>query len=452
MWWMVLHSVDAVTTLKLTQQSNPRVSAAHILQQVLAGRSLSDAAPRFLEKLVDPRDRGLTQELCYGVMRWYPQLDWLLGQLLNKPLKPKDRDISALLLIGLYQLRYLRVADHAAVHETAGAANKLRKHWAVGLINGVLREFQRRQDVLLERQAADPEASAAMPLWLLERIQRRWPEQWQKQLTALNCRPPMSLRVNQKIISRNDYLLRLQVAGITARAITATACGVELEQPVDVERLPGFQQGMVSVQDGGAQLAAELLELQPEQWVLDACAAPGGKTGHLLEAAANLRVTAMDVDQKRLVKVKENLQRLSLEAEVVQGDASQPVGKWAERQYDRILLDVPCSATGVMRRHPDIKYLRRPEDVAALVKQQARILRVIWPLLKPTGLLLYATCSILPEENERQLVAFLQQTLDARESSLDVAWGEARSVGRQIAPGMSNMDGFYYARLVKIAA
>ncbi len=449
--WTVLSSVDAVTTVSHSQQANPRLLAARILQQVLSGRSLSEVAPGFLDKLVDPRDRGLAQELSYGVMRWYPRLAWLLGQLLKKPLRTKDRDITALLLIGLYQLLYLRVADHAAVHETAGAANKLHKRWAVGLINGVLREFQRRRESLLEGQAGDAAASAAMPLWLLQRIQQRWPEQWQERLAALNDRPPMSLRVNRRLVTRDEYLLRLQEAGMGAGTIAATDSGVELERPVDVENLPGFEQGLVSVQDGGAQFAAELLDLRSGQQVLDACAAPGGKTGHILEVAEELRVTAVDVDQQRLQQVRENLQRLVLDAELVVGDASRPTGGWADRQYDRILLDVPCSASGVMRRHPDIKYLRRPGDIAALVELQAHILRAIWPLLKPGGLLLYATCSILPEENELQVSAFLKQAMDAGESPLDEAWGEARVVGRQIAPGRLNMDGFYYARLVKAA-
>ena len=208
---------------------------------------------------------------------------------------------------------------------------------------------------------------------------------------------------------------------------------------------------MVSVQDGGAQLAAESLDLQPGQQVLDACAAPGGKTGHILEMVQPLKVTVVDVDEVRLQRVSENLQRLGLTAEVLVGDASQPAGIWAETRYDRILLDVPCSATGVIRRHPDIKYLRRPEDIEQLVQLQGQILRSIWPLLKPGGLLLYATCSLLPEENELQVVRFLEQQLDARESVIEALWGEACRVGRQIPPGMHGMDGFFYARIEKFA-
>ena len=443
--------VESMKTADTTRSSDSRLVAAKVLQQVLDGRSLSDAAPRYIGQIDNPRDRGLAQEMCYGVMRWFLRLEGLLRLLLKRPLKAKDRDITALLLIGLYQLLYLRVAEHAAVHETAGAAHKLRKRWAVGLINGVLREFQRSRSELLAQVDADVGSALAMPMWLLESIQQRWPSQWQERVAALNERPPMSLRVNRQMGGRDEYLRELQAAGIMAEVISVTGSGVTLEQAQDVVSLPGFSQGRVSVQDGGAQLAAELLQLAPGQWVLDACAAPGGKTCHLLELVENLRVAAVDVDPSRLQRVRENLARLNLEAEVEVGDAARPKGVWAEREYDRILLDVPCSATGVIRRHPDIKYLRRPGDIAQLVSLQAQILHAIWPLLKPGGLLLYVTCSILQEENEMQVAAFLQQQPDASERRIEASWGERRTLGRQIPPGMLDMDGFYYACLEKRA-
>ncbi|MEN8179833.1 MAG: 16S rRNA (cytosine(967)-C(5))-methyltransferase RsmB [Pseudomonadota bacterium] len=444
-----MSSVKASAKGRSSKDPNTRLVAALILKDVLAGRSLSDAVPDHLMQLENPRDRAFSQELSYGVMRWHPRLTWLLRQLLKKPLKSKDRDISALLLIGLYQLLYLRVADHAAVHETAGAANGLRKRWAVGLINGVLREFQRRQQSLLEALEENAEAATAMPSWLLERIQRQWSEQWKERAAAMTERPPMSLRVNRHITGREEYLERLQQQELSAAPIPAIRSGVILDKPLDVVLLPGFTEGMVSVQDGGAQLAAELLDVHSGQRILDACAAPGGKTGHILESANDLRVTAVDVDDARLQQIHENLKRLKLSAEVVQGDAAQPHGEWAKRQYDRILLDVPCSASGVIRRHPDIKYLRRPEDIKALADLQSRILDAIWPLLKPGGKMLYVTCSFLPEENEHQLSAFLQREPGTRELPISASWGEARKVGRQIAPGMLNMDGFYYALLQK---
>ncbi len=447
-----MSSVKVAAKGRQSKDFNTRLVAALILRDVFAGRSLSDAVPHHLTKLNDPRDRSFSQELSYGVMRWYPRLARLLQQLLKKPLKSKDRDVSALLFIGLYQLLYLRVADHAAVHETAGAANGLRKRWAVGLINGVLREFQRRQQSLLEALEGDAEARTAIPAWLLHRIQQRWPEQWEERTAAMNQRPPMSLRVNRRLAGRNEYLEHLRHQAISATAMLQTSSGVVLAEPVDVMSLPGFAEGVVSVQDGGAQLAAELLQIHSGQRILDACAAPGGKTGHILESAEALRVTALDVDAARLQKIDQNLTRLKLNAEVVMGDAARPQGEWSKRHYDRILLDVPCSASGVIRRHPDIKYLRRPEDVTALTKLQHQILVAIWPLLKPGGLLLYVTCSILPEENELQVAAFLGQEPSARELPIPSSWGEARKVGRQIAPGMMGMDGFYYALLEKAPA
>lgn len=431
---------------------NPRLLAARVLREVLAGRSLSEALPRHLEKIDDPRDRAFAQELCYGVMRWHPRLDGILRLLLKKPLKSKDGDIQALLLLGLYQLLHLRVAEHAAVHETAGGAARFGKRWGVGLINGVLREFQRNRDALLEKVDQDPALANAMPVWLLQATRQQWPESWQERLTALNGRPPMSLRVNRLQRSRESYLDQLRAAGIDAVPIPATQSGLILDKPLDVDQLPGFAEGLVSVQDGGAQLAAELLELRPGQRVLDACAAPGGKTCHILEMANDLQVTAVDVEVARLESVRENLTRLRLRAAVEQGDASQPAGEWSHRRYERILLDVPCSATGVLRRHPDIKYLRRAEDVPKLVALQSRILRAVWPLLEPGGLLLYATCSILPDENERQVQAFLREEPSAKERPITAGWGEARAVGRQLAPGEGNMDGFFYALLEKARA
>ncbi len=435
----------------MAKKHDSRALAARILKEVLGGHSLSEASARLLPQLEDAKDRGLAQELCYGVMRWHPQLEALTRQLLKKPLKSKDLDIQALLFIGLYQLLYLRVADHAAVHESAGAAERLGKRWAVGLVNGVLRAFQRQQGMLLAKVDADPAVHYRMPTWLLQRIQQRWPQNWQETVAALNSRPPMSLRVNQQLGSRSDYLQKLADNGIGAQIIEATRSGIVLDHPLDVGSLPGFDDGLVSVQDGGAQLAAELLGPKPGEWVLDACAAPGGKSGHLLELAQGLQLTALDVDGRRLLRVQENLERLGLSATLAEGDAAAPSGDWSAQTYDRILLDVPCSATGVIRRHPDIKFLRREEDIAPLVELQRSILTAIWPLLKPGGRLLYATCSMLPEENEQQVAVFLAAEESAREWGIDVPWGEACALGRQIRPGDATMDGFYYACLKKRA-
>jgi 16S rRNA (cytosine967-C5)-methyltransferase len=377
------------------------------------------------------------------------QLDALSRRLLSKPLKSKDQDVAALILIGLYQLLHLRVADHAAVHETAGAAKQLGKKWAVGLINGVLRNFQHQQEHLLKSIAEQPEVTYDLPVWLLEKLRKQWPEGWQARVRALNERPPMSLRVNLTKMPLPDYQQLLREAGIEAVAIPHTEAGLTLAQPLDVANLPGFEQGWVSVQDGAAQLAATLLDAQPGQQLLDACAAPGGKSCHILERQPTVALTALDLSAERLLRVEENLSRLDLRAEVVAGDAAQPEGAWANRRYDRILLDVPCSATGVIRRHPDIKQLRRASDIPALVKLQGEILKAVWPLLKVAGRMLYVTCSVLADENHRQLTRFLAEQPDAKVLDLAVEWGEACEVGRQILPGQDGMDGFFYAALVK---
>ncbi len=429
--------------------SHPRALAARIIHQVVRGRSLSELLSKELEK-AHPAHRPLIQELCYGVMRWYPRLDALALQLLARPLKAKDGDVRALILMGCYQLLYMRVADHAAVTETVEATKVLKKPWSTGLVNGVLRRFQREQDRLLAGLADNPVAHNAYPAWLLDAIKTAWPEQWQAIIEASNQRPPMTLRVNLKHQSRDHYAAQLNNQGIASSTLAHVPTALVLEKAQNVLELPGFLDGDLSVQDAGAQMAAGLLDLQPNQQVLDACAAPGGKSCHILEVEPKLAaLVSLDVDAKRLERVKENLQRLKLRAQLYQGDASAPTGDWAKRQYDRILLDVPCSATGVIRRHPDIKYLRRKEDIPALVSLQSKILDAIWPLLAPGGKLLYCTCSLLPDENDRQVVQFLQRHADAQESIIAATWGEARRCGRQILPGEETMDGFYYALLEK---
>jgi len=429
--------------------ANPRALAAQIIHQVVGGRSLSELLSKELEK-ANPAHRPLIQELCYGVMRWYPRLDALALQLLARPLKTKDGDIRALILMGCYQLLYMRVADHAAVTETVEATKALKKPWSTGLVNGVLRRFQREQDKLLAGLANNPVAHNAYPAWLLDAIKTAWPEQWPTIIEASNQRPPMTLRVNLKHQNRDSYAAQLNGQGIASSALSNVPSALVLEKPQDVLELPGFLDGQLSVQDAGAQIAASLLDLQPNQRVLDACAAPGGKSCHILEIEPKLAsLTSLDVDAKRLERVKENLHRLKLHAQLRQGDASAPAGDWAKQQYDRILLDVPCSATGVIRRHPDIKCLRRKEDIPALVSLQSKILNAIWPLLTPGGKLLYCTCSLLPDENETQVTQFLQRQPDAQASIIKATWGHARSCGRQILPGEETMDGFYYALLEK---
>jgi len=394
-------------------------------------------------------DVAMVKEFCFGVARWWPQLEALSELLLQRPLKTKDGDIRALIMLGLYQLLHMRVAPHAALAETVEASRLLHKGWASGLINAVLRRFQRERDKLLEVIEQQPTARYACPEWLLERLKAAWPLHWERLMKASMERPPLSLRVNLGRISRPLYAELLAREGYTSEPIRWVDSGLVLQNPIGIDRLPGFNDGLVSVQDGGAQLAAGLLQARQGDSVLDCCAAPGGKSCHLLEQASDLALTAIDIDAQRNNRVRENLQRLSLQADLLQGDAARPSGAWARKRYDRILLDVPCSATGVIRRHPDIKVLRRADDIAPLVELQRRMLFAIWPLLKPGGILLYATCSLLPEENHQQVAAFLANQSDAREKVIDAEWGHACVVGRQTLPGEETMDGFYYACMEK---
>jgi 16S rRNA (cytosine967-C5)-methyltransferase len=413
------------------------------------GRSLATELPHQLERLDDATERALMQELCYGTLRWLPRLQALAALLIPKPLRARDNDIHLLLLLGLYQLIFMRIPPHAAVDETVVVAHTLGKDWAKAVVNGVLRNFQRRRDELEQQLTNDAVTVYAHPHWLLEAIVAAWPEDWQALVEANQQRPPMTLRVNQGCQTREQYQQQCRVAGLACTPHPYADSALVLEQAVDVQCLPGFNQGWASVQDAGAQLAPGLLDLQAGQRVLDACAAPGGKSCHMLEIQPNLDLVALDIDEGRLQRVADNLQRLNLSSERVCGDAAQPEAWWDGKPFDRIMIDAPCSATGVIRRHPDIKYLRQPEDIATLAMAQRAILTALWPLLKPGGRMLYVTCSILPQENNEQIETFLMQHQDAREVAIEADWGRAMSVGRQVLTGSEAMDGFYYACIVK---
>ena len=421
----------------------PRLAAVQAITQVLRhGRNLPDALEGVLSQIPAERDRALAQAMAYGVVRWYWRLDWFLSQLLSAPLKSRDRDIQVSLMLGLYQLLEMRIPDHAAVAETVKLASQLKKHWAKSLLNGVLRNFQRQREALLSRMATDAVAQSAHPAWLLKQIQQDWPTDWNAIIEANNANPPMTLRVNPAQHNREAYQDLLAETGISSTPARHTECGITLSTPVGVERLPGFSTGAVSVQDAAAQLAAQLLNAQPGERVLDACAAPGGKT-------ALTQLIALDISQARLARLEENFTRLGLDATTCVGDAAQPTSWWDGQAFDRILLDAPCSASGVIRRHPDIKLLRRAEDLPQLTQTQAEMLTALWPLLKPGGMLLYATCSVLPQENSQQLQRFLATQADARLSPLKTDWGREQAAGRQILPGEDGMDGFFYACIYK---
>ncbi|MGR9114659.1 MAG: 16S rRNA (cytosine(967)-C(5))-methyltransferase RsmB [Gammaproteobacteria bacterium] len=427
---------------------NSRLQAARVLCRVLNdGQSLTAALEQFLQSVDSAKDKAFIQALCYGVIRQFYRLDFIISRLLSKPLK--DNEIKSLALIGLYQLCYMRVKAHAAVSETVAAVPK-KKSWAKPLLNAVLRSYQRQRDDL-ERQAdAEPVALTCHPEWLLEKIEQDWPKQMHQILQANNRQAPMVLRVNLMRIGRDQYLEHLTGLDIAARAVAECPSAIALEQPLPIERLPGFADGLVSVQDSAAQLAAALLNVEAGHRVLDVCAAPGGKAAHILENQPQLGgLVAIDIEESRMLKVKENFQRLNLSSELIVGDAARPESWWDGKAFDRILLDAPCSASGVIRRHPDIKLLRRPEDIAQLHKLQRTILEAIWPLLAPGGVLLYATCSIFKQENEWQVTAFMNDHEDADEWAIEAHWGEARPVGRQILTGQAGMDGFYYARIRK---
>ncbi len=434
-----------------SQAMNARASAARVLDRVVSGRrSLNDALAVGLHKVADGRERALVQELSYGSLRWYYQLEVMLQHLLNKPLKKRDSDLRCLLLAGLYQLTRMALPSHVAVNETVQAARALDKAWATGLVNAVLRGYQRRKVQLEADVGESPAALYAHPGWLIERLKHDWPDDWEAILQAGNQRPPLSLRVNRQQITRADYLEMLQREGVEATSLLHTSDGIRVGVPVPVSALPGFGAGLVSVQDAAAQQAAGLLELEPGLHVLDACAAPGGKTAHILETEPGLAsVTAIDVDERRLQLIEDNLARLGLSARVLHADAAEPDGWCAGHSYERILLDVPCSATGVIRRHPDIKLLRRPADIGPLVTRQTQLLEAMWPLLTAGGMLLYTTCSVLADENERRIGAFLEDHPDAMEQKITASWGRPCAHGRQILPGEDDMDGFYFACMRK---
>lgn len=390
----------------------------------------------------------LAKEICFGVCRHYFRLQVLADRLVKK--RPKDLEISLILLIGLYQLHYMQKPHYAVVKETVALLEPVKKTWAKGLINAVLRTFCREQTSLLSQIQGNEDFDYGHPHWFIKRLQKDWPVSWQNILQANDNHPPMNLRINQRKALRTQYLQRLEQKGMKASLNRYSLDGLQLEQACDVADLPGFEEGELSIQDESAQIAVSLLSLQPKLRVLDACCAPGGKTGHILEAEPGLaECLALDVDEKRLARVAQNLARLGLKATLVQGDGLKPEIWWDGRLFDRILLDAPCSATGVIRRHPDIKILRSEEEVGKISAVQLGLLKSLWPLLAPDGILVYATCSILRQENEEQIFSFIKQQSDCSFLAENKAWGHSTGHGWQILPGDFNSDGFFYSVLKK---
>ena len=427
--------------------TNPRLIATKSLHRVIyQSESLSDVLQD--ESVQISEDKALIQDICFGSLRHFETVTAVLDQLLNKALKGKDKDVECLIRIGLYQLIYQRTPDHAAVNETVSITKSLNKQWSRNLVNGVLRNFLRDKDTILSK--AEKMSVHALPIWLIKRVKKAWQEDWKTIAKESNQKAPMTLRVNLNKNSRDVYLKKLQEQNIEAGIVTQSTTAVQLTSPMNVYDLPEFESGAVSVQDAAAQFAAPLLDCKKGMRILDACAAPGGKTGHILETAEQLELVAVDNKVNRLKRVEENLQRLGQTAKLVAADVADTSTWWDGQLFDRILLDAPCSATGVIRRHPDIKLLRQDADIETLQQQQSRILNALWALLKPDGILLYATCSILPEENEQQISEFLSQHKNAEIKAVQGSWGTECKHGRQILSGQHNMDGFYYAILRKL--
>lgn len=429
--------------------TNVRTLAARSCFEVVdQGKSLSDVLPKAQAMLINALDQALLQEICFGVMRTLPQLEYVCSQLMSKPLIKQLRPLQFLLYVGIYQLKFMRIPDHAAISETVDAARELKGQSLTKLINGVLRNVQ-RQPALFDFDMAPPAVQHNHPGWLISALQQAYPTKWQSLLDANQHKAPLWLRVNVNNINPTDYAAVLTRADIAySRPLADLPQAIKLTQAQDVTTLPGFTEGWFSVQDGAAQYAATLLQVDAGQRILDACCAPGGKTCHILELAPHADVTALDKDPKRLARVHDNLHRLGLQAKVIAADASDPGTWWQGEPFERILLDVPCSATGVIRRHPDIRWLRKKADIAVLVELQQRILQQCWALLAPGGTLLYATCSVLPEENSAQIAHFLQHNTDARIQMLPQQ-SEDQPYGWQLLPGEQDLDGFFYARLVK---
>ncbi|PKO46785.1 MAG: 16S rRNA (cytosine(967)-C(5))-methyltransferase RsmB [Betaproteobacteria bacterium HGW-Betaproteobacteria-22] len=426
--------------------------AADAVNQVLSGRNLTLALPEAQVRFpqATPQQRGGGADLSYGTLRFYGEIEVYLRQLLEKPLT--DRRIHTLLLVAIYQLMHDKADAFTVVNQAVHAVNQLKrpvpKAWAKGLVNGVLRNFLRQKARLTVFADTNEVARYSYPQWWINKLKLQYPAHWQQMLVAGNQHPPMTLRVNQKKITMPDYLNLLQDQAIEGVHLGEHA--VMLAKPVAVEKIPGFKDGVVSVQDYGAQLAAPLLDVQAEMRVLDACCAPGGKAGHLLELA-NVHLTGLDSDEVRLARVQSNLTRLQLQANLLVGDAA--TDEWFDgRLFDRILADVPCTASGIVRRHVDIKWLRREGDVSAFALQQRKILPSLWQKLAKGGKLLYVTCSVFHEENQEQINQFLNNHVDARqlpiESVLSQQYNNMIYMNGQLIPNNLH-DGFFYALLQK---
>jgi len=442
----------------MTASLNARAVAAQALFKVTSQQQSLTPVLAAAQSQVSERDQGLVQALCFGVCRHFHSLNALSKILLDKPLPENAQVIQSLVWVGLFQLQHTDISPHAVLHDTVEAAAQLGLEKYKGVVNAVLRRFQREQVQLVAGLDSSDVTRLNHPKWLIKQLKKDWPDHWQHICEAANAHPPMIVRVNTHKPSVSEYSHRLNDAGIEHSASALARTAIKLAKPHPISALPDFDQGHCSVQDEAAQLAALILQPQAGERVLDACAAPGGKTGHLLEYAnGQAQVTAMDADERRLQRVHENLARLGYKAHCLVGEAQHPESWWDGEAFDAILLDVPCSATGVIRRHPDIKLLRQREDIANLAALQAEILAKAWTLLKPGGRLLYATCSILPAENSANIASFLHQQTNAKLLSIkdkisdlkESVYTTDTGFGWQFFPNPNGHDGFFYALLEK---
>ena len=427
--------------------NDTRALAAQALADIaLRGMSLREAMDQRAPKLRDPRDRALLTALLNDGARWWLRFDAALDHLLDKPLRRKEPEVHALLVLGLVQLEVLELQDYAAVAATVEAVRSLNRPRLAGLVNAILRRWQRERATLLAELDTQPSSRYAMPPWLVNAIASDWPAHVDVVLADCNREPPLMLRANRRRASRDTLIEQLRAGGYIADAHPWLSDGIVLPHSGDVTRMPGFAQGLFAVQDGAAQVSADLLDVRDGQRVLDACAAPGGKACHVLERA-DIALTAVEFDGSRAARIRQNLQRLGLQADLRIGDAGDPSAWWDGQSFDRILIDAPCSATGVLRRRPDVRLHRRASDIDPLVAQQQRILAALWPLLAPGGRLVYVTCSLLRAENDAVIESFLASRDDARGISVPLPAGQAAAVGWQILPGDGDLDGMYYAVL-----
>jgi len=430
-----------------------RAVAAEIVDAVVGGGQSLDAAISNNEERVSANDRSLLRMLCYGTLRHHWALQEWIDQLVATPLRKRDRVINALLAVGLYQLVEMRIPDHAVVSETVAATRRLQRPKLAGLVNACLRRFVRED--LSSKGSQGDESKWNHPNWLINRFRADWPDDWQAILTANMERAPMWLRANSSRNTAEQYLQRLREEGLPAELLDGVPDAIRLEEPQAVDKLPGFSLGDASVQDAAAQIAARWLLQDVAGRVLDACAAPGTKSGHLLEIGGErLSLVCVDSDKSRTLSIAENLARIGQNATIIAADASKPKEWWDEEPFDAILLDAPCSASGVIRRHPDIKLLRRESDLTSLAALQRKLMEALWPKLAPGGTLLYATCSVFAAENDEVTEQFLADHSDAIENDVlpnnnirDLM--RRKACGYQILPGSAGMDGFYYAAIQK---